>query len=274
MYRAFWTDDKSILDSFFLPLFSDEVFNKYNKIIIYSVFGENPTEKEPDALYVHYSGEPFYKQCSLYDLYLVGDKTYSNIISLPLGSFNIRSPYMSGYFTRRRELLNKQKFCCNVVSMNKSNLRNDFFLRLNERKHVDSAGALLNNMNGYMAPRDHEGYKAFAQQYKFQLCFENSSVDYYLTEKLFNAYYHDTIPVYWGCPQVKEILNEKAFLCLPSNPTNHDIDVLIDQILELDQDEEKYKEMFYQPLFKGNSIPKELDLSLIRQNIDNFLLNS
>ena len=247
IYRNFWTDNKNELDELFIHLFSDEIKNQYEKIIIYSVFGEDPTEKESNALYVQYSGEPFYKKCQFYDLYLVGEKSHSNVISLPLGMFSVEKPYMNNYFHKPRTLLPKTKFCCNVVTLNKSNLRNYFFMRLNNVKRVDSAGSLLNNMNGYRAPRDYQGYKAFASQYKFQICFENSSVDYYLTEKIFNAYYHDTIPIYWGCPQVKDILNEKAFLCLPQNPTDTDILNLINRIIEIDQNDELYKEIFYQP---------------------------
>jgi Glycosyltransferase family 10 (fucosyltransferase) C-term len=272
LYRAFWTEDKQLLDSFFVHLFSQPIIDKYDKIIIYSVFGDNPTSKEPNALYVHYSGEPFYNTCPYYDLYLVGDKTHKNVVSLPLAYLTIIEKGLKDYLPKVRELPTKTKFCCNVVSLNKSQLRNEFFQKLNNKKRVDSAGHLLNNMNGFLAPKGFQEYKQFAQQYKFQLCFENSSVDYYLTEKLLNAYYHDTIPIYWGCPQVKTILNEKAFLCLPANPTEYDVEELIDKILELDRNDELYRDMFYQPLFKDGILPKELVTENIKAAIDKVVL--
>ena len=39
-------------------------------------------------------------------------------------------------------------------------------------------------------------------KYKFILCFENSFSDGYITEKIFNCFYSDSIPLYKGAPDI------------------------------------------------------------------------
>ena len=39
-------------------------------------------------------------------------------------------------------------------------------------------------------------------QYRFALCFENSILNGWMTEKLFDCFFSGTIPVYWGAPDV------------------------------------------------------------------------
>lgn len=42
--------------------------------------------------------------------------------------------------------------------------------------------------------------------FRFYLSFENSRVEGYVTEKLWNALLYGTIPIYWGNPSVNEVL--------------------------------------------------------------------
>ncbi|KAH9255344.1 hypothetical protein BASA81_006796 [Batrachochytrium salamandrivorans] len=60
--------------------------------------------------------------------------------------------------------------------------------------------------------------------YKFSICFENSNVDGYVSEKVVNPYVGGSIPVYWGGGrELGEIVNLKAIVhCdLPSNLTQY-----------------------------------------------------
>ncbi|WP_285692944.1 glycosyltransferase family 10 domain-containing protein, partial [Helicobacter ailurogastricus] len=52
----------------------------------------------------------------------------------------------------------------------------------------------------------------FISGYKFNLCFENSMGLGYTTEKIIDAYFAHTIPIYWGNPKVAKDFNPKSFV--------------------------------------------------------------
>jgi len=50
-------------------------------------------------------------------------------------------------------------------------------------------------------------------KYKFSFCFENTNnIDGYITEKLFDCFFSRTIPVYWGAPDIKDVIPEDCFV--------------------------------------------------------------
>lgn len=49
-------------------------------------------------------------------------------------------------------------------------------------------------------------------RYDFCLCFENMSMDGYITEKLFDCLFVGTIPLYLGAPDVKQFIPEDAYI--------------------------------------------------------------
>jgi len=96
--------------------------------------------------------------------------------------------------------------------------------------------------------------------YKFAMCMENMATPGYFTEKLFNAYLANTIPVYWGDPLIDTLVNTEAFVwCRPNEPWSK----CIDQIRLLDQDDERYMHMLSQPILKGNVIPPWMNYTVL-----------
>lgn len=62
-------------------------------------------------------------------------------------------------------------------------------------------------------------YKGFAKsksqvlgKYKFALCFENSILKGWTTEKIFDCFFAGTIPVYWGAPDIHEHIPPDCFI--------------------------------------------------------------
>lgn len=87
-----------------------------------------------------------------------------------------------------------RKFCSFVVSNGKADeLRSKVFEALNSYKRVDSAGLYKNNVGFYVKDKI-----AFLREYKFNICFENSYTNGYVTEKIIHAKAANTIPIYWG----------------------------------------------------------------------------
>ena len=49
-------------------------------------------------------------------------------------------------------------------------------------------------------------------KYKFVLCFENSFTNGYITEKIFNAFFSRTIPIYIGPKDTNRFINKKSYI--------------------------------------------------------------
>jgi hypothetical protein len=156
--------------------------------------------------------------------------------------------------TRRSELLalgsglrlshDGERGFCNFVVSNTSPApeRDEFFSLLSRYKRVDSAGFHLNN-TGYLV-RD----KArFQSGYKFSLAFENSSAPGYVTEKIVDAAYAGTIPIYWGDPTIGQDFNTASFVNCNDYGSPEEA---VRAVIELDQDDEKYGRMVGQNFLK------------------------
>jgi hypothetical protein len=157
------------------------------------------------------------------------------------------------------------KFCSFVVKNGACGKRNYFFQRLNEYKRVDSAGPLFNNM-GYILQRGDGAVEAkmkFLNDYKFNLCFENSSYAGYTTEKLYEAYMFGTVPIYWGSTTIECDFNSKAFL---NWHDYQDDDAFMEAIIEVDTKPELYEQMYMEPLFNSWKEPynKYMDMNRFR----------
>lgn len=156
----------------------------------------------------------------------------------------------------RRSLLEEQnfrnlenrKFCNFLVSNgNATEFRTQFFHLLSIYKPVDSGGKYLNNIGAQVKEKI-----SWQKEYKFSLCFENSSTSGYLTEKLIHAYAAYTVPIYWGdfdafgqLSDGKGGINLDAIILVDENFPER----AIAEIKELDRDPDKYLKKLNQPLF-------------------------
>ena len=147
---------------------------------------------------------------------------------------------------QERSPQSKSKFCCFVVSSPAAWQRNLFFHLLNEYKKVDSLGRYLKNVD-IVLPSLFAGYDEYIKilsRYKFMICFENKVRPHYLTEKLFNALYAGTLPIYWGDPLASNIFNPEAYIQVEySSDTRQQIDYMMQALSEVkkyDQDEALY----------------------------------
>ena len=49
-------------------------------------------------------------------------------------------------------------------------------------------------------------------QYRFAICFENSILKGWMTEKLFDCFFVGTVPIYWGAPDVRDWVPAECFI--------------------------------------------------------------
>jgi len=247
--------------------------NVKTPIDVYSVFKDYSTDqRKPGRLSVGFSGEAHYHDPKHFDISLImePDDIQKRVVFAPLFAIGSHEMNYWSQYQRTRPFNKKSRFCAFVVSNPTANIRNMFFQKLSQYKHVDSCGMALNNC-GFLAPKG-QSYMGFLQQFKFNICFENKSKPYYLTEKLHNAWLGGCIPIYYGCPNVHAWLNKDAFLYL-ENDSEDAMDRLIAKIIELDNDDEKYMAMYNQPLIIGD-IPECMTIEHVQNQIKQTIKNA
>lgn len=150
----------------------------------------------------------------------------------------------------------KQYFASFIASHDSEyGIRGDFFKALNQRKRVESVGSYLNNMPEGKTVNWLDGSKVeFLKKCKFSLCFESTKHEGFITEKIVEAFYADTIPIYYGSSNIKEIFNPNAFIDISDYP---DYDSAIDRVLEIENNDALYLEMLRQPIFNDPGYPSK-----------------
>ena len=138
-------------------------------------------------------------------------------------------------------------FCAFIVSNPGSWQRNTFFELLSRYRKVDSLGQYKRNVDFVVPGRHYAAYLQLLGTYKFIICFENCSVKYYLTEKLYNTMKAGPVPIYWGDPTVSDMFNvDQSMIYIPTS-TESDAEQIrlfrlaIERIIVLDNDEKQYQ---------------------------------
>jgi hypothetical protein len=203
-----------------------------------------------DGLKAYVTGEnmkPDFDQCDLAftPFEVAGDERY---VRLPFYAQVLEDATMltdrasSGH---RRELADF--FCSFVVSNPRSWPRNRFFKKLNRRRRVDSGGSLFNNVGGRVPDK-----LQFIASHRFNIAFENTETDGYITEKLTDPLLTGTIPIYWGAPDVLRDFNAGCFIHARDFD---DPDSLADFVIELDKDADRQIRYLSAPAFPNDALP-------------------
>lgn len=139
--------------------------------------------------------------------------------------------------------------------------RNAFVAKLQTSLKVNCGGPHMNNI-GYVIPRNRPAKLDFLRKHKTNIAFENGSYPGYVTEKLIDAFYSNTLPIYWGSDMVDRDFNKGCFLWLKYPDTR--FTEYLDDIKSVLKQKELWCEIMSQPRFKKD-IPNGYT------NLDNFL---
>ena len=227
-----------------------------------SSFG-NEHLKYKDCVKIYFTGENNVPDFNLFDYAL-------SFHPLSLGDRHLRFPlYLlyKGYDQLTNKQIDKKtvlnrKFC-NFVYSNVSwadPFRDKFFHELSKYKSIDSGGRHLNNIGGPVPDK-----MTFIKDYKFTIAFENSSLLGYTTEKIMEPMVVNSIPIYWGNPDVGKDFNEKSFVHIKDKAT---MNLAIEEIIRLDSDDDYYLEKLLEPWLLSGCTYKDWFSSL-----DAFLLH-
>lgn len=232
--------------------------------LICDIFGENLYEYcgKPQVR-IMYTGENFIPDFNLIDYSICpypiqfGDRNFHLPACVWPHSHWLSLPEKNRDYTP--EFLKQKEYFANFICSHESEngIRGDFFRQLCQYRRVESPGTYLNNMpNGETVSWSDDSKTDFQRKCKFTLCFESTLHEGFVTEKIMDAFYADTIPVYYGSSAAAEIFNKDAFI----NVADFDsFAAAIDKIKELDQDDEKYLAMLRQPILVDPEYPAKLD---------------
>lgn len=237
----------------------------------------------------------YYAQENIRTDFIVFDYGLGNYITQEQDRFCRYVDFLSPYLinrdiskTREQNLSkykNRKRFCAFIHKFGGRGfeVRDHFFEKLCSYKKVDAPGKWKFNMQNdplYESFSKHYadsyGKIEFLTNYKFYLCFENSSYPGHITEKLFNTFEAGCIPIYWGdtslrcglglkqvnkfkeinqrIPDIPEHLidfkfNPKAYINAHNFAT---WDELIEEIKRIDNDKNAYEAMLNEPIFLDN----------------------
>ncbi len=144
----------------------------------------------------------------------------------------------------------QRRFCSFIYSNSSqgkgAQLRDDFCRKLMEYTHVDCPGRVLHNMDApELSQRyDHDNWHMskvkFLGKYKFNIAFENSDTDGYITEKLTDAFLGNTVPIYWGSEGKVAPFPREAMIIAHDYET---LDDLVMRVREVNENDELYMRM-------------------------------
>jgi hypothetical protein len=249
--------------------------NKFKEVHIYSVFPtlskDSDVATSDDILTVQYSGESNLGETSKFKINIgPGEDEHDTIIVSPYMHMYMwmDNPDFSTHTKLRKHTRQQKKFCLFAVS-NDVKERNDFFHALSKYKKVDSCGSVLNNLEKGCPGSNYDSkeYHDFIGDYKFMICFENTSLKNYLTEKLIIAYKSGTIPIYWGCPNLGDYVNVDSILYLKPDFSEADVNKLISDIKVLDNNATLYKKKFESIFFKDGVVPDAFNMNVLNAKV-------
>lgn len=270
-YFNFWTDQlaKDIWFSKFIEHHKILKTNR-NRINFYSVLGPlHNLEIMHKGINIFFSGEnlhaerfdDFRKLCTqkTFDLYIDFDTTLNEkSIRFPLWMLYMFRPDSDYEDIRKRvndlrfPLMNNRKgFCSIVASHDWNGIRGEMFDALSEINTVDSGGKFRKNTDA-LNTQYLDNKQNFIQQYKFNICPENSNSSGYVTEKIFQAIEAGCIPIYWGADNAPEpeILNQDAILFWQQHENNQHT---INSMRELHTNIKQYNDFILQPRVLPNA---------------------
>jgi hypothetical protein len=233
--------------------------NENPDILFYSVFGNNHRQHQT-PIKIWFSGEnwglPNFNECNfaLSGYYIDDPRHYRLPLYIKYARNYIKSNGILKTYKQLSEpielscIKQKTKFCNFIYSnCNQNNpgvkFRHDFFNKLSKYKHIDSGGSCLNNVNGKIINKID-----FISNYKFTIAMENSNewngIYGYTTEKIFEPFMVNSIPIYWGNPYINNDFNPKSFI---NYHDYNNIDILIDKIIEIDSNNNTYEKYLITP---------------------------
>lgn len=226
------------------PSWSGNHQKSFNKINNIKVFGFDKINYSPIEIVVETIAHMFYGGRGPWE---EGDEfwNYNNLIKLDVE----KTKGICSFVSNRG--INEESFPHNCLYKERTNLISNIY---NKLPFIDFYG-----WGNYENLKPHVGKKwQSLKDYKFSLTIENSSERYYISEKFYDCILSNTIPIYYGCKNIKEFWPENGYIHL-DNIT--DYKYIINKLTYINNNiEELYNQMLPQLLIMKQRYFDEFNL--------------
>lgn len=258
-FVGFWPGFKE-KDNIYYNILSEkfdvELTDEPDYIIATMYKGVSEYLKYTNCVRIFHSGEDYFPDFNLfdyaagYDEFKLQGVTSTGMIDRyfrwPFGcEWNLEEINNSFYIKSEEELQNilseKRRFCNYIYAHRSIKGKRERLLNvISEYKPVDSAGSYLNNMkNNTIIPFSKK--IEFIKNYKFTIAAETLQYPGMTTEKIYDAYRANSIPIYFGNPLVKDMFDEDTFIYWDGS--DEGIKQMLDRIKEIDNNDKLYRDM-------------------------------
>ncbi len=167
---------------------------------------------------------------------------------------------------------------CSFIFASRNQYREQFAMKLSQYKRVDCLGKRLNNKKNeslsgrYIGPSSSGlglSNVEVLKPYKFNICFENKSLQGYTTEKIWWGFLAKTVSLYWGDPDIHQDFNRAAFLCRNDYGSDEEF---INKIRELDNDDDAYLKMLKTHPIVDKTILDKQKIKIFFERIEDEIL--
>lgn len=136
------------------------------------------------------------------------------------------------------EVYDRKNFCSIIIGNPVAN-RIEVAQKLNEYQPVNPFGRVFGN--------HYDGCKIdLMENFRWNICFENSITDGYVTEKLLEAKVAGCIPIYFGSESVEKDFNRNCFVDFTKM---NNVDELYETVTSIDKNKDKFITIAKEPLF-------------------------
>ncbi len=227
-------------------------------IVIDGLFGRQKITNQ-NAIKIFYIGEAEPARLKGYDLslgfdYLEGEPNY---IRVPIYYLSFGNK-VNHQYKRGPCKVDHQFFACFLVSNSVNDkkhdgikARNHLFHRLSLYRDVKSGGRHLNNIGKVVSKNE---TNKWLSKCKFTIAYENCSYPGYITEKVFQAYYAGSMPIYYSHITAQNDINKNAIISAQEFKNEED---LVNYIIELDHDDQKYCDKWDQSIIDNPAMDYE-----------------
>jgi len=151
-------------------------------------------------------------------------------------------------------LLKKNIFCDFIYRHDRDDgMREKIFRALSSYKKVVSCGTFLNNMDNDQTV-SLTTKMDIQKKSKFSIAIDSVSQPGFVTEKILDAFIANSIPIYFGDPEIEKVFNEKAFInCNKCK----DINEVLEIVKEIDNNDQMYFNMLNEPIWANGFNPDD-----------------
>ena len=211
--------------------------------------------QKPKTIRIFFCGEAIYPDLNLFDYAICFDEfDKSRILKFPQKLFwdwldeELSIDDAKKNVNVKDILKEKTKFCNFIYSNALSHpTRDKLFYALSKYKKVDSLGVHLKNttIEDTRYTKNWEKISVeLKKPYKFSIAAENAQFKDYTTEKIITSMAANTIPIYFGNPEVAKLYNPKSFINVNDFSCLNDV---VKRVKEIDKNDDLYLEIMSQP---------------------------